>query len=197
MPNRSSIDTHPEREAILRGLALGTPFRQLAKRYGLSVTALFKAKHKMPDALRNAALASALKPAEHDLEKLKAEESAGLLANLCMQRVKLLLAQDACLASEQWGTAAAISAQIHSNLRIVATYLGELVTRHTTTSVSLVLQPEYLSLRHAVLRALAPHPAVRAEVAAAIQRVESEAAQRSAQGVLAPMVDVSPEVAHG
>jgi hypothetical protein len=197
VPNRSSIDTHPEREAILRDLALGTPLRQLAKRYRLSVAALFKAKHKMPDALRKAVLAAALKPAEHDLEKLKAEESAGLLSSLSMQRVRLLLAQDACLASEQYGTAAAISAQIHRNLTIVAEYLGELVSRSSHTSISLVLSPEYLSLRSAILRALAPHPEVRAQVAAAIQRVEAEAAQRPAQGVLASAIDITPEAAHG
>jgi len=56
--------------------------------------------------------AAALKPSEANLEKLKVEESSGLLANLSMQRVRLLLAQDACLASEQYGVVAAISAQI-------------------------------------------------------------------------------------
>ena len=93
-----AVDRHPERESILRDLALGTPLRAFSKKYGMSITALHNAKHRMPDSLRKAALAAALKPCERDLEKLKAEESAGLLANLSMQRVKLLLAQDAALA---------------------------------------------------------------------------------------------------
>jgi hypothetical protein len=200
MPTRSTIDRHPERESIYRDLALNTPLRRLSQKYGLGVTALFNARRKMPDTLKRAMLASALKPAERDLEKLKTEESAGLLANLSAQRVRLLLAQDACLASEQWGAMAQISAQVHANLRIVGTYLGELVSQHHTThsTVSLVLSPQYLSLRHAILQALAPYPDVRRKVAAAIQRIEAEAAQQPPQAVLAPVVDVTPEVAaHG
>jgi hypothetical protein len=199
VPTRSTVDLHIERESIYRDLALGVPLRVLSKKYGLGVGALHNARHRMPDTLRKALLAAALKPAEADLEKLKVEESSGLLSNLSMQRVKLLLAQDAALAGEQYGTVAALSSQIHANLRIVATYLGELVTRHTTTNVSLVLQPEYLSLRTAILRALAPYPDVRAKVAAAIQRLEAEAAARPRQPVLPPpsLAIVDAEAANG
>ncbi|OKO74513.1 hypothetical protein AC629_34980 [Bradyrhizobium sp. NAS80.1] len=166
--------------------------RQIAKRYGLSTTALHKHKHKMPDTLRKAVLAAALKPAEKDLAKLKAEEGAGLLSDLSMQRVRLLLMQDACIGSEQYGVATQISAQIHRNLTIVGEYLGELVHRSSTTTVSLVLTPEYVSLRTAILSALAPFPAARAAVAAAIQRIERQANQQAPQPVLAPpVVDVT------
>ena len=198
MPTRSSIDKHPEREAIYRDLALGTPLRTLSKKYGPSITALHNAKHKMPATLRQAMLASALRPSERDLEKLKTEESVGLLSNLSMQRVRLLLMQDACIGSEQYGVAAQIAAQIHQNLRIVGQYLGELVSQHhtTSTSVSLVLSPQYLALRHAILLALAPYPEVRAKVAAAIQRVEAESTQQPPQPGLPAVTDVTLEATH-
>jgi hypothetical protein len=153
----------------------------------------------MPDTLRKAVIASALKPSERDLETLKAEEGAGLLHNLKMQRTRLLLVQDSAIASEQYGVVGQISAQIHRNLAIVGQYLGELVSQHhtTATSISLVLSPEYLRLRNAILQALAPYPEVRAKVAETVERIELEAAQRRPQPLLAPaVVDVTPEATH-
>lgn len=100
---------------------------------------------------------------------------------------QLLLMQDAAIASEQFGVA---SAQLHKNLSIAGQYLGELVSQHhtTSTSISLVLSPQYIELRTAILRALQAHPEARKAVAAAIQRMEAQAAQQPPQPVLAPAV---------
>jgi hypothetical protein len=133
LPTRSTIDKHPERESICRDLALGVPLTTLSKKYGLSRTPLHNARHRMPDHLRMAVIASALKPSERDLETLKSEEGAGLLHNLKMQRTRLLLVQDSAIASEQYGVVGQISAEIHRNLAIVGQYLGELVHQHHTT----------------------------------------------------------------
>ena len=170
----------------MRGLALGVPLRRIAKKYGgaLNKDNLHRHRQKLPAPLLKAMLAQALKPAE-DLDKIRTTEAEGLLVGLSVQRARLLLWQDSAAASEQFGVAAQISAQIHRNLELVGKYLGEFAQHHVTTSVSVLISPQYLELRSALLRALAPHPAARRDVAATLHQIEREAAQRSPQPVQA------------
>ena len=175
---RDIVDRHPDRAAIERDLCLGVPLRRIAKKFGggLNKDCLHRHRKKLPAPLRRAMLAQALKPAE-DLEKLRLTESEGLLANLAAQRCRLLLWQDSVAASEQFGIAAAISAQIHRNLELVGKYLGEFAQQSIQTNVSILISSEYLALRASLLRALQPFPEARAAVAAALHRMEAEAAQ--------------------
>jgi hypothetical protein len=133
-----------------------------------------------------------LKP-EVDLEALRVTESEGLLVHLAAQRARLLLWQDACASSEQFQVASAISAQIHRNLELVGKLVGEFAQHHVTTSVSVLLSPQYLELRSALLRALQPFPDARAAVVEAIHRLETKAAQQARQPVLEALP--APEVA--
>jgi hypothetical protein len=68
--------------------------------------------------------AHALRPAE-DLEKLRIEESEGLLGHLAAQRARLLLSQDACIEAEQFGLVAQLAHGIHRNLELVAANISE------------------------------------------------------------------------
>ena len=173
----SSISRHEERAAIERGIALGTPLRLLAKRYGVSKDALHRHKRKLPPQLKAAMLAQSLRP-EVDLDKLRVTEGEGLLANLAAQRAKLLLMQDAAQESEQFQLATHISAQIHRNLELVGRYLGEFAQHHVVSNVSVLVSPQYLELRGALLRALGPFPEAKRAVADALHRIESDAAKR-------------------
>jgi hypothetical protein len=71
----------------------------------------------------------------------------------------------------------------------VGQYLGELQQHSTRTTVSVLVSPEYLQLRNALLRALGPFPEARRAVAAAIHEVENGAACGTPQP---PMIDVTP-----
>jgi hypothetical protein len=134
-----------------------------------------------------------LKP-EVDLEALRVTESEGLLVHLAAQRARLLLWQDAAASSEQFQVASAISAQIHRNLELVGKLLGELTQHHRVTSVSMMVSPEYLELRAALLRALQPFPDARAAVVDAIHRLETKVAQQTPQPVLEALP--APEATH-
>jgi hypothetical protein len=175
---RSSITQHEARAQIERDLAIGLPLRRLAKKYGLSKDALYRHRKRLPPQLKAAMLAQSLRP-EVDLDKLRITESEGLLVHLASQRAKLLLWQDAAASAEQFQVASAISAQLHRNLELVGKLVGEFAQHHVSTSVSVLISPQYLELRAALLRALQPFPDARRAVADAIHRLEAKAAQQA------------------
>jgi len=103
--------------------------------------------------------------------------SDNLLKNLAMQRARLLLAQDKAIAIEDLSVIARLSAQIHQNLELVGRYLGEFAKVAVQTNISLLVTPEYLKLRTALLQALAPYPEAKYAVAAVLHDIEGAAAQ--------------------
>lgn len=170
----SGVVTHPQRAEIELQLARNVPLRVLSERYGLSPDALWRHKSKLPPQLKEALIHKALKPAVA-LDRLRVEESESLLLNIQAQRAKLLRAQDRAIETEQLSIVAQISGQIHRNLEIAAKYLGLLVQHHQHTSVSILLAPEYLTLRATLIQSLAPYPDARRAVTEALQRIESAA----------------------
>jgi hypothetical protein len=185
---KSSITEHVDRARIERDLALGRPLRIIAKKYGISITAAHRHKKRLPPQLKAALAAHALRPAE-DLEKLRTEESEGLLGHLAAQRARLLMSQDACLEAEQFGLVSTLSNSIHRNLELVGKYLGEFASHSVQTTISMLVTPEYLDLRASLLRALQPFPDARRAVAATLHQVEERAAQRPP----ARTIDVTPQ----
>ena len=80
--------------------------------------------------------------------------------------------------SENGGLATQIAGAIHRNLELVGKYLGEFAQHQIRTTVSVLVQPEYLQMRAALVRALQPYPDARAAVAAMLHQIESKAAER-------------------
>jgi hypothetical protein len=185
---KSTITEHPDRGRIERDLALGRPLARIARKYGVSVAAAHRHKKKLPPQLKAALAAHALRPAE-DLEKLRIEESESLLSHLAAQRARLLISQDAALESEQFGLVATLASGIHRNIELVGKYLSEFASHSTQTTISILVTPEYLELRSALLRALAPYGEARRAVAATLHAVEHQAAQRPPLRTL----DVTPQ----
>lgn len=176
---RSTIENHIDRARIERDLALGRPLARIAKKYGVSKDAAWRHKAKLPPQLKAALAAHALAPTE-DLEKLRIDESEGLLASLGAQRARLLIAQDAALESEQFGIVAQLAGGIHRNIELVGKYLGEFASHATMTTISILITPEYLQMRTALVRALAPYREAAAAVAQVLHQIESAAAHRPA-----------------
>ena len=154
----SSIEKHLEREKIELDLILGKSIRDVAKKYGLSKSSCHRYLQQIPPHVRAANLGELLAPGV-DLDKLRTEESRGLIAILASQRAKLHLVQDSALANGDHGLALKAANAIHRNAELIATYLGELVTHTKQTSVSIVLSPAYMKLRSVVTRVLAKYPA--------------------------------------
>jgi hypothetical protein len=200
-PGYSTILNHPDRLKIEHDIAIGVPSRTIGHKYGISKDTILRWKNKMPPQLLAKKYANLL-AATDDLEQLRIDESEGLLKNLAMQRARILLAQDKAIKLGDLMSIARLSHQVHENIRLVGSYLGEFARRSIETNISLLIQPEYLQLRTALVTALKPFPEARAAVAAVLHRIEGAAAQApapcpangSANGdVPVPaMIDVTP-----
>jgi hypothetical protein len=123
--NQSQVTKHPERAAIERGLAIGTPIRQLARKYNLSLDCLYRYRAQMPPQLKAKHLGARLRSGA-DLEQLRTDESSSLLQNLAAQRVRLLACQDEAYAVGDARLVAALASEVHRNLRLVGQYLVNL-----------------------------------------------------------------------
>lgn len=190
---RSIIDQHPERGRIEYDLARGVPVRVVAKKFGLKPSACYRHFAKMPPQLKAEKFAALLKPAA-DLEKLRIDESEGLLANLAMQRARLLLMQDTAIELADAEMTQRLAGQIHRNLELVGKYLGEFAQRSINTQINVLVSPEYLQLRAALISALRLFPEARRAVAAVLGRIEHQAAHTPAAAPPAPVLTL--EAAH-
>jgi hypothetical protein len=170
-----TINEHPDRARIEFDLARGVPPRTVAKKYGVGLHACYRLLKRLPPQLRAAHVGQRLK-AGADLEKLRIDESEGLLQNLATQRARLLLCQDAALEAGDAAKVAYIAGTIHRNLELVGKYLGEFAQHQITTTVSVLVSPEYLEFRSALMRALAPYPEARRAVAVALHSIEAQSA---------------------
>jgi hypothetical protein len=127
--------------------------------------------------VQRAAILSAQRPTEIDLDALRSQESEGLLGSLVAQRARL---QQQCdLALELGDVRAAVAAEgaITKNLGVTGKLLGTLVQRHEVTHSSVLLTPDYLRLRQALVLALRPYPDAARAVGAALHTLESDAAK--------------------
>jgi hypothetical protein len=176
---RSPIAKDPDRALIERALALGEPMVRIAKRFGYTVSSIHRYKRRLAPQLQAAIAASVLKPKEGDLDKLRIEESEGLLGNLAAQRARLLLTQDRAIEDDDRREVGYISRVIHENIELTGKYLG-IFSQHqikSTTNVNLLVTEDYLRIRQVIEVALRPFPEARRAVYEAMHKIESEAAQ--------------------
>ncbi len=167
---------HDKRHLIELGLVMGTPYSVLGKRFGLSDWTLSNHRHNHLTSAQKAAIIAAVTPEKIDLEQLERSESEGLLASLVGQRARLQQLVE--LALEFGNIQGGVSAEraITSNLELVGKLLGQLVTRHEVRSTSILISPDYIRLRQAIIAALKPHPDAARAVGRALHELETEAA---------------------
>ncbi|MBN8963037.1 MAG: hypothetical protein J0H71_18035 [Rhizobiales bacterium] len=164
------------RHQIDIGLVHGVSALVLSSRFGVKHDAVYRhAKNHLTPAQRAAILAQQ-KPAAIDLDALRTSESEGLLASLVAQRARLLVKADTAMEfGDTKGSVAAENA-ITSNLALVAKLLGQLVQVHDVRHTNLLVSPDYMKLRAALVEALRPYPEAARAVGAALHRLESDAA---------------------
>ena len=177
-PERSKIASDPNRALIERSLAMGIPMNRVARRFGYSKPAIQRYRDRMPQQLKAAIVAAALRPKEADLDKLKIEESEGILGNLAHQRARLLLCQDECMEAGAATQVGYLSNCIHKNIEMVGKYLGLFAQHHVSTQVNILVSEDYLRLRQALTMALRPFPEARRAVADELHRLEGQIAQK-------------------
>jgi hypothetical protein len=173
---RSKIASDANRVLIERALAMGIPMARIAQRFGYSVPSIQRYRDRMPQQLKAAIVAAALKPKETDLDQLRADESEGILGNLAHQRARLLMCQDECLDTGAVEQVARLSGVIHKNIELTGRYLGLFAQHHVSSQVNIMISEDYLRLRQALTMALRPFPEARRAVAAELHRIEDEIA---------------------
>jgi hypothetical protein len=125
-----TVCTSDRRAQIEIGLVHGTPLRVLARRFGVSLWACHRhGRNHLSPAMR-AAILSAQKPSEVDLEALQRSEAEGILSQLVMQRARLQAHSELALEVGNTADAVRVERSITDNLRLVAQLLGTLVQRH-------------------------------------------------------------------
>jgi hypothetical protein len=148
----------------------------LAARFGVSKDALHRHRRNHLTPQQAAAILAAQKPTEIDLEALQASESEGLLAQLVVQRARLQGFSEMALDLGDVKAAVAVERSITDNLTLVAKLLGQLVQHHEVRSTSILISPDYLALRAALVKALQPFPDAARAVGAALHALETRAA---------------------
>jgi hypothetical protein len=157
MPRRCTVCDHPERHSIDKALVSGAPYRSVAKRFGLSESAVYrhKTEHLPP----------------HLLKAREAEEAAR--ADNLLEQVRTLQAHSLGILdrAEKAGdlrTALAAISQARGNLELLGKLAGELDERPV---VNLNVSSEWLDLRAVIVGALEPHPAAHNAVLRALEGV--------------------------
>jgi len=156
MPRRCTVCDHPGRHGINEALVSGAPYRSVAKRFGLSESAVYRHKTEhLP--------AHMLKAREVE-ETARADDLLEQVRNL--QTHALVILERAEKAGDLRTALAAIS-QARGNLELLGKLAGELDERPV---VNLNASPEWLEVRAVIVGALERHPAAQRAVLGALER---------------------------
>jgi hypothetical protein len=149
----------------------------LSARFGINKYSILRHAKNHLSPTQRAALLTAQRPTAIDLDVLRASEGAGLLHQLVSQRARLQ--QFSELAGQLGDVRGAISAEaaVTGNLALVGKLLGQLSVTHHVRHTSILISPDYLKLRAALVQALRQYPDAAKAVAAALFALESDAAK--------------------
>jgi hypothetical protein len=160
MPRVCTICTHQQRSDIEAALVGGGTFRNIAKRFSVSATALFRhRKEHLPGQLVEAQKQEDLGKALDVVRQLKAINAA------CLE-----VLQSSRKAGKDALSLRAVD-RIHRQIELQARLLGELQEGPT---VNVLVAPEWQQIRQVILLALEPHSAARADVVQALKGVSDE-----------------------
>jgi hypothetical protein len=157
MPRRCTVCDHVERHGIDEALVSGAPYRSVAKRFGLSESAVYRHKtDHLPGYLLKAREIEEVAQADDLLEQVRNLQSHAL---------------DILERAEKAGdlrTALAAISQARGNLELLGKLAGELDERPV---VNLNVSSEWLELRAVIVGVLEPHPAAHRAVVRALEGV--------------------------
>ncbi len=160
MPRKCTICEHPKVEEINRLLLETQNIAKIAKQYGVNYYALYRHKDHIP---------AILTQAQEAQEVAKADS---LLAQVTELRDKALSILDKAEQAGDLRTALQGIKEARGCLELLARLQGELQEQ---TTVNILINPQWLSLRTVILQALEPYPEARQAVARALREVESNA----------------------
>jgi len=159
MARPCTICPHADRQAIDSAVLSGESFRNIAKRFALSVAALYRHREHLPATLVKAQEAAEVAHAD------------SLLAQVGELRARAMSILDTAEATGQLMPALAAIREARSCLELLAKLLGELDERPT---LNLIMAPQWGRLVSGLRDVLAPHPAILAQVSAHLLTIERE-----------------------
>ena len=155
MPRRCTVCDHPQRHGIDEALVSGAPYRSVAKRFGISESAVYRHKSDhLPAHLLKAREVEEVTQADDLLEQVRNLQGRALDILECAEKAGDLR------------TALAAISQARGNLELLGKLAGELDERPV---VNLHVSAEWLELRAIIVGALEPHPAAHSAVLRALE----------------------------
>src|SRR3712207_388467 len=158
MPRRCTVCDHPERHSVDETLVNRAPYRSVAKRFGLSESAVYrhKAEH----------LPAHLLKAREVEEVAQADDLLDQVRNLQTRVLDIL--ERAEKAGDLRTALAAIS-QARGNLELLGKLAGELDERPV---MNVLVSTEWATIRMALMDALSPYPEARSAVSGQLLELE-------------------------
>lgn len=159
VPRRCTVCDHPEVGAINQALVAGEPYRTVANRYE-SLSQASVQRHE-----RNH-LPSTLVKAQEAGEVARADD---LLAQVRGLQTRTLAILQAAEDTRQHRTALSAIKEARSNLELLGKLAGEL---DDSPTVNVLLSPQWLQVRTAIVEVLSPYPDARSAVAGKLLELE-------------------------
>ena len=159
MPRRCTVCDHDEHHAINVALVQRDSYRNIAERYGLSVSALSRhTKEHLPKLLVKAR------------DAVEVAEADSLLARIEALQSKTIDALEAVEEERNYPVLLGAVREARANLELIGRVTKEL---EATPTLNIHLNPEWVELRTVIVTALEPHPAARDAVVRAIEGVSN------------------------
>lgn len=158
MTRPCTVCIHTDRSEIDAALVAGTPYRELALRFALSVHALSRHRDRhIPPALSAASAAADVTRADD------------LLGQVTALRDRALALLDRAEGQDDVRAAVVALREARGCVELLAKVAGQL---NEAPTINLVASPDWVRLRTVLLSALAPFPDARAAAAAALLAAE-------------------------
>lgn len=173
-----AVAKHPQRHSIEAELASPScpPLKDLGARYGVSRRALkwhlefMRANHPAIFAATRAASLGLTTDAQ--VEALRKQLARETLHHMYARYLVAVHSEDEARAKGDARNLAPLARVTTDRLKLIGELVGELGRAQTVITQNLIVAPQWLELRGAILRALRFHPEARAAVLDAVQAVE-------------------------
>jgi hypothetical protein len=159
MPRVCTVCAHPQRAEIDSALVAGGAIRAIARQYSLGRDSI--ARHQSDH------LPAALALAQGAVQVAQADDLLSQVRGLHRRALAILATAEA---QGDLKVALAAIREARGNLELLAKLLGELDER---PQINLVMAPEWIAIRAAILMALSAYPEARTAVAERLASVEA------------------------
>ena len=172
MPRNCQVCESKDRYRVEFALARRVSVKVLAKRYALHPDAIYRHRlaHVPKSVLQD--LRKKADMPEQELEKLRIEESGGLLEHLVVQRARLYKLADSCEDMGDYPHAIAAHTRITANLELTGKLL-DVFASHAPIHQNITISADYLRLRQLMLAALKPFPEARRAIVEVLRGAET------------------------